>query len=175
MSSEEASIFSTFLFCLLMFVISTSEIEARKLEVEKCSSSCGDGKNISYPLHLKGDPAGCGHPELELSCESNKTILESNSGKYYVKRISYDKSTISVVDANLAYGSCSFPSTSFSPPGRDIPTCLSPRGMKVFGPQRDNPYGGTSRQNFDLGRSNRPVLSSDRQQRILFPLNFSYD
>ncbi|KAH9746607.1 protein kinase domain-containing protein [Citrus sinensis] len=117
MSSEEASIFSTFLFCLLMFVFSTSEIEARKLEVEKCSSSCGDGKNISYPLHLKGDPAGCGHPELELSCESNKTILESNSGKYYVKRISYDKSTISVVDANLAYGSCSFPSTSFSPPG----------------------------------------------------------
>ncbi|KDO37295.1 hypothetical protein CISIN_1g041073mg, partial [Citrus sinensis] len=117
MSSDEASIFSTFLFCLLMFVFSPREIEARKLAVKMCSSSCGDVKNISYPFRLKGDPARCGHPELELSCESNKTIFEFNSGKYYVKRISYDKCTISVVDVNLAYGSCSFPSTSFSPPG----------------------------------------------------------
>ncbi|KAK9222109.1 hypothetical protein WN944_010541 [Citrus x changshan-huyou] len=99
MSSEEASIFSTFLFCLLKLVYSTSEIEARKLEVQMCSSSCGDVKNISYPFRLQGDPAGCGHPELELSCESNKTILELNSGKYYVKRISYDECTISVADA----------------------------------------------------------------------------
>ena len=117
MSSDEASIFSTFLFCLLMFVFSTSEIEARKLEVQMCSSSCGDVRNISYPFRLKGDPAGCGRPQLELSCESNKTIFEFNSGKYYMKRISHDKCTISVVDVNLAYGSCSFPSTSFSPPG----------------------------------------------------------
>ncbi|KAK9226711.1 hypothetical protein WN943_011759 [Citrus x changshan-huyou] len=114
MSSDEASIFSTFLFCLLMFVFITSEIEARKLEVKMCSSSCGDVKNISYPFRLKGDPAGCGRPQLELSCESNKTILEFNSGKYYVKRISYDKSTISVADVNLANGSCSIPYKSFS-------------------------------------------------------------
>ncbi|GAY64610.1 hypothetical protein CUMW_234820 [Citrus unshiu] len=106
MSSEEASIFSTFLFSLLKLVYSTSEIEARKLEVQMCSSSCGDVKNISYPFRLQGDPAGCGHPELELSCESNKTILELNSGKYYVKRISYDECTISVADVNLANGSC---------------------------------------------------------------------
>ncbi|KAK9223147.1 hypothetical protein WN944_011589 [Citrus x changshan-huyou] len=74
MSSDEASIFSTFLFCLLMFVFSPREIEARKLEAQMCSSSCGDVKNISYPFGLKGDPAAC------------------------------------------AYGSCSFPSTSLSPP-----------------------------------------------------------
>ncbi|ESR61601.1 hypothetical protein CICLE_v10017830mg [Citrus x clementina] len=115
MSSEEASIFSTFLFCLLMFVFSTSEIEARKLEVQMCSFSCGDVRNISYPFRLKGDPAGCGHPELELSCENNKTILElSNSARYYVKRISHDKCTISVADVNLANGSCGLPYKSFS-------------------------------------------------------------
>ncbi|KAK9223150.1 hypothetical protein WN944_011592 [Citrus x changshan-huyou] len=120
MSSDEASIFSTFLFCLLMFVFITSEIEARKLEVKMCSSSCGDVKNISYPFRLKGDPAGCGHPKLELSCESNKTILEFNSGKYYVNSISYDKCTISVVDVNLANGSCSLPSNSVPPSYDDI-------------------------------------------------------
>ena len=114
MSSDEASIFSTFLFCLLMFVFSPREIDARKLEVQMCSSSCGDVKNISYPFRLQGDPAGCGRPQLELSCESNKTILELDSGKYYVKRISYDKSTISVADVNLANGSCSLPSSYFS-------------------------------------------------------------
>ncbi|KAK9226720.1 hypothetical protein WN943_011768 [Citrus x changshan-huyou] len=114
MSSGEASIFSTFLFCLLMFVFSTSEIEARKLEVQMCTSSCGDVKNISYPFRLRDDPAGCGYPMLELSCESNKTIIELDSYKYYMKRISYDKSTISVADFNLADGSCSLPYISFS-------------------------------------------------------------
>ncbi|GAY64606.1 hypothetical protein CUMW_234810, partial [Citrus unshiu] len=79
----------------------TSEIEARKVEVQLCSSSYGDVKNISYPFRLKGDPAGCGHPELQLPCESNKIILEFNSGKYYVKRISYDKCTISVAEILL--------------------------------------------------------------------------
>ncbi|XP_024047559.1 uncharacterized protein LOC18051094 [Citrus clementina] len=108
MSSEEASIFPTFLFCLLMFVFSPSEIETRKLEVKMCSS-CGDVKNISYPFRLKGNPAGYSNPESELSCESNKTILELNSGNYYVKRISYDESTISAADVNLANGSCSLP------------------------------------------------------------------
>ncbi|KAH9792403.1 protein kinase domain-containing protein [Citrus sinensis] len=109
MSSEEASIFSTFLLFLLMFVFSTGEIEARKVEVQMCSSSYGDVKNISYHFRLKGDPAGCGHPELQLPCESNKIILEFNSAKYYVKRISYDKCTISVAEVNLANGSCSLP------------------------------------------------------------------
>ncbi|ESR61587.1 hypothetical protein CICLE_v10017728mg, partial [Citrus x clementina] len=72
-------------------------------------SSCGDVKNISYPFRLKGNPAGYSNPESELSCESNKTILELNSGNYYVKRISYDESTISAADVNLANGSCSLP------------------------------------------------------------------
>ncbi|GAY64609.1 hypothetical protein CUMW_234810, partial [Citrus unshiu] len=108
--------------------IDTSEIEARKLEVQMCSSSCGDVKNISYPFRLQGDPAGCGHPELELSCESNKTILELNSGKYYVKRISYDECTISVADVNLANGSC----TNLFPHAFTKVPCLSDNKSNVY-------------------------------------------
>ncbi|KAH9746606.1 protein kinase domain-containing protein [Citrus sinensis] len=102
MSGEESSILSTLLFCLLIYLFPT-ETEAREVLQQTRSSSCGDIKNISYPFRLKGDPSGCGYPEFELSCQSNQTILELfNSAKYYVKRISYDESTISVADVNLA-------------------------------------------------------------------------
>lgn len=125
MGEEESSILSTLLFCLLIFLF-TTEIEAREVLQQTCSSSCGDIKNISYPFRLKGDPSGCGYPEFELSCQSNQTILELfNSAKYYVKRISYDESTISVADVYLANGSCSLPYKSFSreilPPHFDRP------------------------------------------------------
>ncbi|KAJ0094337.1 hypothetical protein Patl1_15925 [Pistacia atlantica] len=59
---------------------------------------------IKYPFCLKGDPAVCGHPNFELSCQSNKTILEFHSGKYHVKGISHKENTISIVDINLASG-----------------------------------------------------------------------
>ncbi|KAK1559816.1 hypothetical protein Q3G72_018696 [Acer saccharum] len=81
----------------------------------QCTTSCGDIKNISYPFRLKGDPAGCGDSQYELSCSpSNKTILEIHSGKYYVKRISYDDRIITVVDVDLADGSCGLPQKSLS-------------------------------------------------------------
>ncbi|KAK0601830.1 hypothetical protein LWI29_027820 [Acer saccharum] len=91
------------------------DVQARKLQQIQCStSSCGDIKNISYPFRLKGDPARCGDSSFELSCESNKTILEYHSGKYYVKRISYDDRIITVVDVDLADGSCGLPQKSLS-------------------------------------------------------------
>ncbi|KAK4851358.1 hypothetical protein QYF36_014474 [Acer negundo] len=93
----------------------TRDVQARKLQQIQCpTSSCGDIKNISNPFHLKGDPARCGDPRFELSCESNKTILEIHSGKYYVKRISYDDRIITVVDVKLADGSCGLPQQSLS-------------------------------------------------------------
>ncbi|KAJ0096206.1 hypothetical protein Patl1_15134 [Pistacia atlantica] len=109
MRREESLTFSTLLFSLFIFLIIIRDIQARKLQ-EVCSSSCGDIRNISFPFRLKGDPAGCGY--IELSCESNKSILEFNSGKYYVKRISYNENTISLVDINLANGSCALPYNS---------------------------------------------------------------
>ena len=78
------------------------------------SSSCGDLQNISYPFRLQDDPVGCGDPDYQLSCMNNKTILEFNSGKYYVKSISYNESIIRVVDINLANGSCNLPYKSLS-------------------------------------------------------------
>ncbi|KAJ0038445.1 hypothetical protein Pint_22138 [Pistacia integerrima] len=122
MKSEEPSALSNFLFSLLIFLF-ISEIQAGKLQ-QACSSSCGDITNISYPFRLKTDPVGCGDHDFELSCQSNKTILELHSGKYYilelhsgkyyVTRISYDECIISVVDINLANGSCSLPYKSLS-------------------------------------------------------------
>ncbi|KAH7570846.1 hypothetical protein JRO89_XS05G0206700 [Xanthoceras sorbifolium] len=105
--------FSSFLFPLLIFRL-ISEIQARRLQQVVCSSSCGDIKNISYPFRLKGDPARCGDHHYELSCQSNKTILEFLSGKYLVKRISYAERIITVVDFHLANGSCSLPQKSLS-------------------------------------------------------------
>ncbi|KAL5830498.1 hypothetical protein ACOSQ3_019966 [Xanthoceras sorbifolium] len=105
--------FSSFLFSLLIFLL-ISEIQARRLQQVVCSSSCGDIKNISYPFRLKGDPAGCGDHDYELSCQSNKAILEFLSGKYLVKRISYAEQKITLVDVDLANGSCSLPHKSLS-------------------------------------------------------------
>ncbi|KAJ4709850.1 putative Kinase, partial [Melia azedarach] len=110
MNTGESSVFSFFLLYLLIFLLAW-QTQARK-QHQNCSSSCGGIKNIMDPFRLKGDPKGCGYPEFELSCEDNKTILEYLSGKYYVKRISYEDGIIGVVDVKLANGSCSLPSKS---------------------------------------------------------------
>ncbi|KAJ0038135.1 hypothetical protein Pint_22149 [Pistacia integerrima] len=103
--------FSNFLVSVLIFLFIT-EIQARKLQ-QKCPS-CGEINNIKCPCRLKGDPAKCGHPNFKLSCQSDKTILEFRSGKYYVKGISHKENTISVVDVNLASGACRLPYGSLS-------------------------------------------------------------
>ncbi|OMO60791.1 hypothetical protein CCACVL1_23870 [Corchorus capsularis] len=91
-------------------VFSPNLSQARK-NPKICSSSCGDIANISYPFRLKEDPSNCGDPDYELSCHNNNTttILNFHGGLYKVKKISYDKHTIRVVDVNLANGSCNLP------------------------------------------------------------------
>ncbi|KAJ0038901.1 hypothetical protein Pint_22157 [Pistacia integerrima] len=84
-----------------------------------------DIKNISCPFRCKGDPAGCGDPNLELSCQSNKPVIEVRSGKYYVKRISYDEQVIILVDVNLANGSCALPYKPLSTDEVYYPTLYS--------------------------------------------------
>ena len=101
---------SLFYFQIFLFI---NEREARK-NPRICSSSCGDIPNISYPFRLKEDPAACGDPDFELSCEKNKTVMNFHGGLYYVKRISYDDRTLHVADVNLANGSCSLPYRSLS-------------------------------------------------------------
>ncbi|KAJ7954157.1 Kinase [Quillaja saponaria] len=101
---------STILFlCFLFLLLFVNDGQAKAIH-QVCSSSCGDIQNISYPFRLNTDPPSYGDPEYQLTCENNKTMVDYLSGKYYVKQISYDKQIIRVVDANLADGSCSFPS-----------------------------------------------------------------
>ncbi|KAF8020150.1 hypothetical protein BT93_G0758 [Corymbia citriodora subsp. variegata] len=78
-------------------------------------SSCGEIQNISYPFRLKSDPKSCGHPEYELACEKDRTVLYLFAGRYYVKSIRYYKylneesfsGFITVVDDGLQKGNCS--------------------------------------------------------------------
>lgn len=109
---------SNFLFLAIIIYVLLFTADARLVIAEPspnvCFSSCGNIKNISYPFRLRGDPAGCGLIDYQLSCENNQTILEYRSGKYVVKGIWYDEQTIKVVDFNLANGSCSLPYSSLS-------------------------------------------------------------
>ncbi|KAF7849540.1 hypothetical protein BT93_L0660 [Corymbia citriodora subsp. variegata] len=73
----------------------------------KCTTSCGEVPNITYPFRLKGDPKGCGDPSYELACINNRTILDLYSGKYYLQYIDYTNYTIRIADVGLQNGNCS--------------------------------------------------------------------
>ena len=108
------SISPLFLSTFLAFLF-INESQARFSQPYDCSSSCGDIKNINYPFRLSSQPLNCGDPDYTLSCKNNKTILESESGKYYVKTINYEQQIIRIVDVNLANGNCSLPTqTAYS-------------------------------------------------------------
>lgn len=109
----QAPITSTILYPLLISVF-VAAIHARNYN-QICTSSCGDIQNISYPFRLKTDPTSCGDTDYELSCQYNQTILEFHSGKYLVKKISYDEGIIRLVDINFSNigsssNSCNLPS-----------------------------------------------------------------
>ncbi|XP_040369692.1 rust resistance kinase Lr10-like [Rosa chinensis] len=74
---------------------------------DKCvPSSCGDLQNISYPFRLEHDPSYCGESSFTLNCDNNVTMLHLYSGKYYVKAIDYDNTTIRLVDPGLEKNNC---------------------------------------------------------------------
>ncbi|KAK3404154.1 hypothetical protein EUGRSUZ_K00503 [Eucalyptus grandis] len=54
-----------------------------------------------------GDPKFCGHSNYELACKDNRTILDFNSGKYFVHNIDYTIQNIRVADVKLQKGNCS--------------------------------------------------------------------
>ncbi|XP_030934931.1 uncharacterized protein LOC115960274 [Quercus lobata] len=65
------------------------------------ASSCGNIHNISSPFRLSTDPVICGNRYYELSCENNRTVLNTYRGKYYVEEISYNNYTIRIVDSGI--------------------------------------------------------------------------
>ncbi|XP_018720280.2 uncharacterized protein LOC108953864 [Eucalyptus grandis] len=80
----------------------------------RCTSSCGDIRNINYPFRLKSDPKGCGISNYELTCEDNRTFLYIHDGRYYVQSIDYSVSEIRLVDDGLQKdNSSSLPRHSF--------------------------------------------------------------
>ncbi|KAM5550722.1 rust resistance kinase Lr10-like [Rosa sericea] len=67
----------------------------------KCTSSCGNIHNISYPFRLKHDLKHCSS-RFTLLCENNITILDQSAfGRFYVQAINYENQTIRVVDPGL--------------------------------------------------------------------------
>ncbi|XP_044489450.1 rust resistance kinase Lr10-like [Mangifera indica] len=99
MGRRESSNPSNVMFSVLFFLFIGVQQAA-------CSSSCGNIKDIRFPFRLKANPSDFGDSVFDLSCESNKTILQYGSGKYYVNNISYDYQLINVVDVDLANPSC---------------------------------------------------------------------
>ncbi|VVA32263.1 PREDICTED: rust resistance kinase Lr10 [Prunus dulcis] len=92
---------------LLVVGLSAETCNARD-DGTKCTSSCGNIHNISYPFRLKHDPKHCGNERYTLSCENNITLVDlPPSGKYYVQAINYDDKTIRLVDPRLQKNNCS--------------------------------------------------------------------
>ncbi|RWR93498.1 rust resistance kinase Lr10-like protein [Cinnamomum micranthum f. kanehirae] len=78
-------------------------------EMQDCHSSCGPLANISYPFRLNQSPKTCGIPDpiSELTCENNRTVWNFLSNRYYVLNISYETSSIHLLDSLLPTNNCS--------------------------------------------------------------------
>ncbi|KAG6655969.1 hypothetical protein CIPAW_05G253600 [Carya illinoinensis] len=68
---------------------------------DHCATSCGNIHNISSPFRLRDQPANCGKPDHNLSCEDDQTVLYLFGGKYYVEEINYSNQTIRLVESGI--------------------------------------------------------------------------
>ncbi|KAM1354114.1 hypothetical protein ACFX2H_033508 [Malus domestica] len=61
-----------------------------------------DGPVIKFPFRLQDDPRHCGHPDFEVSCLKNKTMIQlsSSSGLFAIQTIDYRVQQFRVYDAN---------------------------------------------------------------------------
>ncbi|KAM1052202.1 hypothetical protein ACFX19_034236 [Malus domestica] len=61
-----------------------------------------DGPVVKFPFRLQDDPRHCGHPEFEVSCLKNKTMIQlsSSSGLFAIQTIDYEVQQFRVYDAN---------------------------------------------------------------------------
>ncbi|XP_021287566.1 LEAF RUST 10 DISEASE-RESISTANCE LOCUS RECEPTOR-LIKE PROTEIN KINASE-like 2.2 [Herrania umbratica] len=113
---------------------------------------CGD-VNISSPFRLTSQPRRCGDHRYELECDNNnRTTLVVKHGRFYVQNISYENSTIRVVDASLGKNDCSLPRSSFifGDPCK-LPYSVSYPGSSIMylvnctTPMKSSPYVDASR------------------------------
>ncbi|XP_021681701.2 rust resistance kinase Lr10-like [Hevea brasiliensis] len=94
-------------FALVVLLVLHVPCSAKRTYLCENPSSCGTLINLAYPFRFKDDPPGCGDSNYELVCENNQPILNLYSGKYYVKAINYNNSTIRVVDVGVQDENCS--------------------------------------------------------------------
>ncbi|XP_052291191.1 rust resistance kinase Lr10-like isoform X1 [Citrus sinensis] len=98
------SLIILFLFLLYTCTLAKASAEDNKTDkYEFCQPTRCSNKSprIRYPFRLKAQPTYCGLEGFELSCLSDKTILHfPSSGDYYVHKISYLDSSITITDVN---------------------------------------------------------------------------
>ncbi|XP_006448345.2 putative RING-H2 finger protein ATL21A [Citrus clementina] len=94
------------LFLFLPYTCTLAKASAEDNKTDKyefCQPTRCSNKSprIRYPFRLKAQPTYCGLEGFELSCLSDKTILHlPSSGDYYVHKISYLDSSITITDVN---------------------------------------------------------------------------
>lgn len=97
------------LFLLLIIVFATainvvpSKAAADGHGTDCPISRCGDdGPFIKFPFRLRDDPPHCGHPQFEVSCFKNKTMIQlsSSSGLFPIQEINYGRLRFRIYDAN---------------------------------------------------------------------------
>nr|CAD1842771.1 unnamed protein product [Ananas comosus var. bracteatus] len=96
--------------CLLLFDVS-------RLASARCRRfSCGPLHDIGYPFRSEGNPDKCGDRRFQLACvDGNKTVWDIHRpGTYYYYITDITDYDFTVVDANLANGTCSLPLQSHS-------------------------------------------------------------
>ncbi|KAM1049010.1 hypothetical protein ACFX2C_028158 [Malus domestica] len=128
-------------FLLLCFCSETCN--ADNSSAKSCTSSCGHIHNISHPFQLNDDPKYCGNIMYTLYCESNITVLDVPSGKYYVQAINYINKTIRLLDPGLDNNNCSSMSQNIPPITDDI-NSLSIYYLKCSNPSNSSLYVDTA-------------------------------
>ncbi|XVF18375.1 hypothetical protein REPUB_Repub11eG0016000 [Reevesia pubescens] len=95
-------------FALFLILFPCACLARTTIENQDCGSAFCGNVNISYPFRLKTQPRNCGYHSLELECENNnRTTFVMKNGKFSVKEINYENSTMRLVDARLDKDDCS--------------------------------------------------------------------
>ncbi|XP_034203601.1 uncharacterized protein LOC117618083 [Prunus dulcis] len=135
MGSRSLALSRWVLIVAFLVVGLASETCNAKDESTKCTSSCGNIHNISYPFRLKHDPKHCGNVKYTLSCENDNTLVDvPSSGRYYVQAINYHNQTIRLVDPGLQNNNCSSMPRNFLPGLRFPYSIINKRGSPLSTP-----------------------------------------
>ncbi|XP_027070515.2 rust resistance kinase Lr10-like [Coffea arabica] len=112
-----------FAVCLALLFVEAVSTRIDQLEEDKPQKDkkcyqqfyCGEVHiYVTGLFRVEGGPQGCGHPNVRLSCEHNRTVLYlgSNSNKYYVEEKSImnfgsSSKRIHVIDPGVQKNNCS--------------------------------------------------------------------